>query len=250
MANILLIVSGSRYKEVNKAGNKLDMKRLFLGKVSILVLIAVLVSIFSFKTLACSPFPQPRFQLKTVSINNCWFGPADKNFNGNTDVVEFIKLGTSLPDSDCGSISLNSEEQVFFNEMISGVKDKDIGFATAVFLKQSKQEFESILAKNKQSEEDECSCRIYSDLERRGEWTFFIDESKATCSIGIADGMECQVVPKKKCAVKVDHFDGSKSVLEENADDTEKSLVPILVVTAIGLSLLFALLFLFTRSRL
>ncbi len=217
-------------------------------RVLIAVLVVALISIFSLETLACSPFPQPRFHLKTVSINNCWFGPADKDFDANTDVVEFIKLGTSFPDFDCSSISLNSEEQVFFKEMISGVKDKDIGFATAVFVKQTNEEFETLLANNKQSEKDECSCRIYHDLERRGEWTFFIDGGKATCSIGIADGMDCQMVPQKKCAVIVDHFDGSKS-LEENVNEPEKSLVPIVVVTAIGLTLSLVLIFVFTRSR-
>jgi len=205
-----------------------------------LTLIVLAYFLFPFQNFACSPHPQPLYKLKAEGIPNCNFGPAGEEFNSNTDIIEFVRSGTSPKYSDCDSVNLSESEQLFFKRIISNFKDKDIGFATGFFVKQTDEEYQTLLRRNGASQDDNCSCRIYDDIERDGNWTFYIDTWKKTsCSIGFRDGQSCQLVPPEECGDQFnDYFDGSISSPGLN---TRALLIPTATFVVLFLFLTFLL---------
>ena len=160
---------------------------------------------FPIQSIACSFFPTLQFQIETQDNSPCRLGSASDDFAPELGLSKMMKDAHDPPHSDCNSIVLSEEEQNFFAGIVYKHRNKNLGLATGIFEKQSAREFEKFLENNKDSQNDKCSCRIGIDIERNGDWTFYIDTRKSTCGVRT----DCSLSPPEGCGdTPVDYFNG------------------------------------------
>lgn len=206
-------------------------------RVCTFLMIISFFSAFSLHVTACSLFPRLLHHIN-VGKTRCSLSTAYGEITPQQNMKELISISAGPDDKDCESLTLTDDELEFLKEVILKYQNIDFGLASGNFEKQTATEYDSILAKNKSSADDKCSCRIYKHIERRGDWTFYIDTKKAACSLDTT----CAMIPPEGCGdTAVDRFDGSP--------DRNWFALKILLPSIVGLAIMFVLFYLYYKRK-
>jgi hypothetical protein len=152
------------------------------------VVLVVLFSVFVSLGAACSVASAPlevKTEEGTCSLD--YFRISEERSDRVTALV-------NATEAQCGDIDLSSDDMDEIRAVLEATTLREqYGRDRPFLVKQSEEEYNSLLSKKERINADECNCKRYSSIHREGSWTFYVEE--ATCGLTSS----CRTVKPASC---------------------------------------------------